>query len=139
MAGTETNSSDQRRGALSRSTIRTPATRTIGPEALLADHLGPALVESGALTEAEVARLVAVPTRDRDRPRHDGRTSVGIDPVEVPAAAEVHLHIDRLEVRRPPAPPPPASPATRETAGSHPVDHTAYLDRQRRRAGTGRP
>ncbi|MGW5241056.1 hypothetical protein ACWEOW_19155 [Monashia sp. NPDC004114] len=136
--GTETSSSDQRREAISRSTIRTPETRTISPGALLADHLAPALVESGALTEAEVARLVAVPMRDRGRPRHDGRTSVGIDPVEVPAAAEVHLHIDRLEVRRPPAPPPPA-PATREPAGARPVDHTAYLDRQRRRGGTGRP
>ncbi|HET7799479.1 MAG TPA: hypothetical protein VFL38_03600 [Humibacillus xanthopallidus] len=106
---------------------------------LLADHLGPALVEAGALTEAEVARLVAVPLRDRDRARHDGRTPVAIDPVEVPATAEVHLHIDRLDVRRPPAPQPPAARAAREPAGSRPVDHTAYLDRQRRRTGTGRP
>jgi hypothetical protein len=113
--------------------------RVIEPATLLADHLGPALVEAGALSEAEVARLVAVPTRDRDRPRHDGRTPVALDPVEVPAAAEVHLHIDRLDVRRPPAPQPPAPRAVREPAGSRPVDHTAYLDRQQRRGGSGRP
>lgn len=106
---------------------------------LLADHLGPALVESGALTEAEVARLVAVPRRDRDRPRHDGRTPVALEALEVPAGAELHLHIDHLEVRRPPAAQPPASRAAREPAGSRPVDHTAYLDRQRRRSGWGRP
>ena len=54
--------------------------------------------------------------------------------------AEVHLHIDHLEVRRPPAQPPaqpPPARATREPAGSRPVDHAAYLDRQRRRGGAG--
>ena len=114
--------------------------RTIAPASLLADHLSPALVEAGGLTDAEVARLVAVAPADRDRPRRDGRTPVVIEPVEVPATAEVHLHIDHLEVRRPPAPqasPPPSSRATREPAGSRPVDHTAYLDRQRRRGRAG--
>jgi hypothetical protein len=125
------------RASLPSSDSRSTERRIITPEALLADHLGPALVEAGALTEAEVARLVAVPPRDRDRPRHDGRTPVAVDPVEVPATAEVHLHIDHLEVRRPPAPQPAGSRAAREPAGSRPVDHTAYLDRQRRR--TGRP
>ena len=116
-----------------------PTARTIAPATLLADHLGPALVEAGALTESEVARLVAVAPGDRDRPRRDGRTPVTIEPVEVPATGEVHLHIDHLEVRRPPAQPTPPPPgrATREPAGSRAVDHTAYLDRQRRRGGAG--
>jgi hypothetical protein len=130
---------DLQREPLSPSGSRSTERRIITPEMLLVDHLGPALVDAGALTEAEVARLVAVPARDRDRPRHDGRTPVGIDPVEVPATAEVHLHIDHLDVRRPPAPQPPSPRAAREPAGSRPVDHTAYLDRQRRRTGTGRP
>jgi hypothetical protein len=125
------------RESLHRKESRGLTTRTIAPETLLADHLGPALVEAGALTESEVARLVAVAPEDRDRPRRDGLTPVTIEPVEVPATGEVHLHIDHLEVRRPPAqpaPPPPAR-ATREPAGSRAVDHTAYLDRQRRRGG----
>jgi hypothetical protein len=87
-----------------------------------------------------VARLVAVAPGDRDRPRRDGRTPVAIEAVDVPVTGEVHLHIDHLEVRRPPAQPPtqPASArAAREPAGSRPVDHTAYLDRQRRRGGAG--
>ncbi len=118
---------------------RTETSRTIAPAALLADHLGPALVEAGALTEAEVARLVAVAPGDRERARRDGRTPIAIEPLEVPATAEVHLHIDHLEVRRPPAQPPvqPQARATREPEGSRPVDHTAYLDRQRRRGGAG--
>lgn len=136
-AGPGRDSTNLKRDALLPDDSRTTERRTITPEALLADHFGPALVDAGALTEAEVARLVAVPARDRDRPRHDGRTPVAIDPVEVPATAEVHLHIDHLEVRRPPGPQPPGSRAAREPAGARPVDHTAYLDRQRRR--TGRP
>ncbi|WP_404390526.1 hypothetical protein [Humibacillus xanthopallidus] len=113
--------------------------RTITPATVLTEHLGPALVEAGALTDTEVARLVAVAPADRDRPRRDGRTPVAIEPVEVPATAEVHLHIDHLEVRRPPAPQAssPSARATREPAGSRPVDHTAYLDRQRRRGRAG--
>ena len=127
------------RESLQRKESRGLTTRTIAPETLLADHLGPALVEAGALTESEVARLVAVAPGDRDRPRRDGRTPVTIEPVEVPATGEVHLHIDHLEVRRPPAQPAPPPPgrATREPAGSRAVDHTAYLDRQRRRGGAG--
>ena len=128
------------RESLARNDSRTPTSRTIAPATLLAEHLGPALVEARALTEAEVARLVAVAPEDRDRTRRDGRTPIAIEPVEVPVTAEVHLHIDHLEVRRPPAQPPaqlPPARATREPAGSRPVDHAAYLDRQRRRGGLG--
>ncbi|GAA1857191.1 hypothetical protein [Myceligenerans crystallogenes] len=101
-----------------------PATRTIDPAELLARYVAPALVEAGAVTRREADRLVAVPSGRRNRRAHE----VGLDQLDVPAAGDVHVHIDRLEVRRDEPAAPPQAPA-----GPPQVDHADYLDRQRSR------
>ncbi|KQR15993.1 hypothetical protein [Cellulomonas sp. Leaf334] len=105
-----------------------PGSRTV-PAALLLDQLAPALLDARALTRREAERLVAVPTTSPRRVRPDGRGQVRLDDVRV-GAGEVHVHVDRIEVSREPAPvPAPARPA----ASSPAIDHAAYLARQDRR------
>lgn len=53
-----------------------PPTRAMPAEELLREHLAPALVDRGALSAQDVARL----------------TAVGLDPLEVPAGGDVHVH-----------------------------------------------
>lgn len=113
------------------------AARVIPAAELLADHIAPALVAARALTRREAARLVPVPPGEGRRRRPDGRTPVGLGPVEVPAAGDVHVHIDRLEVIReaPPASPGPAPAVPPRPAAAAPsgAGHAEYLARQRRR------
>lgn len=105
-----------------------PAPRTV-PAALLLDQLAPALLDARALTRREVERLVVVPTASPRRARPDGRGQVRLDDVRV-GAGEVHVHVDRIEVSREPAPvPAPARPAASTPA----IDHAAYLAREDRR------
>lgn len=112
-----------------------PADRVVTAAELLADHIAPALVDARMLHPREAAGLVAVPRGDEGRPRRDGRTPVGLDPVEAPGSGEVHVHIDRIEISREapvaPAAPAAAAPATRAAASPH----DDYLTRQRRRWG----
>lgn len=109
-------------------TARAGGTRLITADEVLAEHVVPALVRRRALTSREAAQLIAVPPDQARRRRMDGRTPVGLDPVEVPNTGEVHLHIDRLEIR---PGTPPEEPAAPPTAPDH--GHTDYLTRQRGR------
>jgi hypothetical protein len=95
------------------------STRVVEPEELLREHLAPALVARGALSARAAERLAAV----------------GLEPIEVPAGGDVHVHIGRVELRQPAAPVPPAPepPRTGDRAGDGRVDHADYLTRQRRR------
>ena len=102
--------------------------RTV-PAARLLDQLVPALLDAHALTRREAERLVVVPTTSPRRARPDGRGQVRLDDVRV-GADEIHVHVDRIEVSREPAPAP--APA-RPPAPSPAVDHAAYLARQDRR------
>ncbi len=105
----------------------TTVARTVDPATLLADHIAPALVTARAVTPGQAQRLLAVPRKEQDRRRTDLLVPVGIDPVEIPAEGDIHVHIDRIIVRPEPAaaqPPPP-----------RPVDHSDYLARQRQRWG----
>ena len=108
---------------------RGPTSRTIAAATLLADHLGPALVEAGALTESEVARLVAVAPGDRDRPRRDGRTPVAIEPVDVPTTgrgAPAHRPPRGASPTRAARPPAPASdPRAGSVAPASTTRHTS--------------
>jgi cell division septation protein DedD len=92
----------------------------VPPEELLRQHLAPALVDRGALSAEDAARL----------------TAVGLDPIEVPAGGDVHVHLGHVEVvQQAPALPKPEPP--RSAAGSPAradrVDHADYLARQQRR------
>lgn len=109
---------------------RSTGVRTVSRDELLA-HLAPALAADGALSRHEAGRLVAVPSRSTrgDVQRRPGRPTVGLDPVDVPAQGEVHLHIDRVDVHRPD---PQPAPAPRSPAPAR-DDHTAYLARQESR------
>ncbi|MDO8152627.1 hypothetical protein [Isoptericola sp. b408] len=89
-----------------------PPGRPLDPEELLRDHVAPALVARGTLTSDEAARLVP-----------------GTSELPQVPSGEVHVHIDRVEVRRPWPAPAPISGA----AEPRPVDHADYLARQRRR------
>ncbi|GEL97437.1 hypothetical protein [Cellulomonas terrae] len=105
-----------------------PGSRTV-PAALLLERLAPALLDARALTRRETERLVVVPTTTPRRARPDGRGQVRLDDVRV-GAGEVHVHVDRIEVSREPAPvPAPPRPA----APSPAIDHAAYLAREDRR------
>jgi hypothetical protein len=110
--------------------IRQRPSRRIEPAALLAEHIAPALIRTRALTKLEAARMVAVPREQAHRRRADGRTPVGIDPPEVPAG-EIHVHIDRIDVR----PAAPASTPPPGAAAQPKVDHAEYLARQAARWG----
>ncbi|MFE7408754.1 hypothetical protein [Isoptericola sp. NPDC057559] len=92
-------------------TQRDPASAAIAPEDLLREHVAPALAGRGVLDLAAV----------------DGLAAPGLGPVEAPAGAVVHVHLERVDVHRP-APDPPR--AAREGAR---VDHADYLARQQRR------
>ncbi len=105
-----------------------PEIRVLEPAELLTEHIAPMLVETRALTQQEAERLVAVPPAQAHDARTDGLNPVALQPVEVPASGDVHVHIDRLEIRRNAAPAPAPTAAPRK-----PVDHGEYLARQRDR------
>ncbi|MFE6970152.1 hypothetical protein [Isoptericola sp. NPDC057653] len=92
-------------------TPRDPASAAIAPEDLLREHVAPALAGRGVL----------------DLAAGDDLAAPGLGPVEAPAGAVVHVHVERVDVHRP-APDPPR--AAREGAR---VDHADYLARQQRR------
>ena len=104
-----------------------PPADVLPADELLSEHVAPALADRGAVTRAEAAHLVAVGVGDLSRPTA-GRIPVRLDPLDLPAGREVHVHIDRIDVSTPgpPAPAPAPAPAR--------VDHAAYLDRQARRS-----
>ncbi|MBD5788246.1 hypothetical protein IF650_18965 [Cellulosimicrobium terreum] len=93
--------------------------RTVSTTDLLA-RLAPALERTGAAGAAEADRL-----RDRSA---QPLAVTGLDPVEVPVTADVHLHVGRVEIHHPPGQVPPAPPVARAR-----VDHAAYLARQKDR------
>ncbi len=107
--------------------------RQLSAQELLQRHFAPALVAAGHLSQAEASRLVPVPT-DQPLPRaRPGQLPVRLDPVDLPEQTgrrgDVHVHIDHVEISRPPTPAPVAQAAPEPTK----VDHTAYLKRQARR------
>ncbi len=99
------------------------------PETFLRDHLGPALAHLGAIGERDRHALVPMPTAAPAAPIRDGAVAVGVDPVEVPAGGEVHVHIGRVEVTRAQPGPAPAAPRSPRPT----PDHAAYLARQQDR------
>jgi hypothetical protein len=102
-------------------TAATPArtVRTVPAEQLLRQRLAPALVDRGVV----------------DRRTADGLVAAGLEPVDVPVGGDVHVHIDRVEVRQQPVVPPRGAPepgADGPRDGAR-VDHADYLARQQRR------
>lgn len=102
--------------------------RPLPPQTLLVEHLVPILRERGILTAREGDRAVAVPARRPAAPRRDGRVAVALEGVEIPQPADVHLHVERIEVIRPEGLGPAPRPTTTPTAS-----HGEYLTRQRER------
>ena len=97
---------------------------------LLQRHFAPALVAAGHLTPQEARRLEPVPTAGPLPPMRPNRRSVRLDPVDLPASGDVHVHIDRVEIGAPPAPKQEAT----HTPEPPRIDHSAYLERQVRRS-----
>ncbi|WP_418276931.1 hypothetical protein ACNHYB_03165 [Isoptericola jiangsuensis] len=92
-----------------------PASHLVGTAELLREHVAPALVAHGALAARDTLDLLAQ----------------GLEPVEVPDGRDVHVHIGRVEVQQPPRRQDPAPPVVAPATPR--VDHTDYLERQRRR------
>jgi hypothetical protein len=105
------------------------AGRVLPPEMFLRDHLGPALARLGAIAERELPALVPISADAPGRPPRAGAIAVGVDPVELPAGAEVHVHIERVQIVR--EQPAPSSAAPNPGRGA--PDHAAYLARQQGR------
>ena len=112
------------------------------PLVLVRHRVVPVLVDAGVLGRTEDIEVVdaaapepAVPQAWRnvrlrvDTPRPAHRRPTGPEPRDgrVP---DLHVHIGRIEVVRPTAPPPAPAPARRVTPA---VDHAAYLARRRER------
>jgi hypothetical protein len=132
-----------------------PAPQVPDPLAVVREHVVPKLMDTGVLGAMEdvevidahaphpplpasvpgrprVQLRVEVPPRSgtgrREPARGDARASPGS--IRMP---DVHLHIGRIEVVRPAAPPSPGHPAPAAPARrpAAPVDHAAYLARRR--------
>ncbi len=103
-----------------RHTQRPKSTRSLEPEELLREHVVPALAAQGTLRAAAAADRLA---------------AVGLEHIEVPTGGDVHVHIERVELRQPVAParPEPEPSHAGDRAGNDRVDHADYLARQQRR------
>lgn len=86
---------------------------------LLRGHVAPVLEARGLLRAGDDATL----------------TSVGLDPLEVPADGDVHVHLGHVEVVQQVAAAPAPEPSRPEAVdrGRERVDHADYLARQQRR------
>jgi hypothetical protein len=129
-----------------------PAAGAPDPIALVREHVVPVLVDAGVLGDDEKADVVdAADPRPPSPPSMAGRHGVhlrvdttsppgsprrdvpGLDGRTARGSAgmpDVHVHIGRIEVVRPPVPPPAASPV-RATASTAVREHAAYLARRR--------